>query len=258
MSSKFGKNLAMVYGIHAVQAVLEAEPERAIQLWVVDSGRNPKLLSLCGFAESLGLPIQRVHKEALVKRFGKSHQGVALETRPREQEGERELEMLLAQQSAHALLFLILDQVQDPHNFGACLRTADAAGVAGVIVPRANSSPMTPVVQKVASGAAETMRIFRVANLARTMELLKQQGVWLIGTSDQAEQSLYELDLRTSVGVVMGAEGRGLRPLTARQCDALVSLPMSGKIVSSLNVSVATGVCLYEVVRQRAKLSGTK
>lgn len=256
MSKKVGKNIGMVYGIHAVQAVLEAEPERAVHLWVVDSGRNPKLLSLCGFAESIGLPIQRVHKEALVKRFGKSHQGVALETRPREQEGEHELELLLNQQSSNstALLFLILDQVQDPHNFGACLRTADAAGVAGVIVPRANSSPMTPVVQKVASGAAETMRIFRVGNLARAMELLKQQGVWLIGTSDQAEQSLYELDLRTSVGLVMGAEGRGLRALTASQCDALVSLPMSGKIVSSLNVSVATGVCLYEVLRQRAAL----
>ena len=149
-------------------------------------------------------------------------------------------------------LLLILDQVQDPHNFGACLRTADAAGVDAVIVPKDNAAPMSAVVQKVASGAADSMPIYRVTNLARTMEALKQSGVWMIGTSDKATQSLFEHDFTGPVGLVMGAEGKGIRKLTETKCDSLVSLPMAGDIVTSLNVSVATGVCLYEIVRQRS------
>jgi 23S rRNA (guanosine2251-2'-O)-methyltransferase len=148
-------------------------------------------------------------------------------------------------------LLLILDQVQDPHNFGACLRTADAAGVDAVIVAKENACPMTPVVQKVASGAAETLAIFRVSNLARTMDSLKRQGVWLLGTSDKVGNSLYQQNLDGALAIVMGAEGSGLRQLTEKKCDSLLSLPMAGSAVSSLNVSVATGVCLFEVVRQR-------
>ena len=131
------------------------------------------------------------------------------------------------------------------------MRTADAAGADAVIVAKDNASPMTPVVQKVASGAAETMPIFRVTNLARSMDALKQQGIWMIGTSDKATHSLFQESLTGALAIVMGAEGKGLRQLTEKNCDSLVSLPMAGSVVSSLNVSVAAGVCLYEVVRQR-------
>ena len=148
-------------------------------------------------------------------------------------------------------LFLVLDQVQDPHNLGACLRTADAAGAHGLIVPKDNSAPLSPIVHKVASGAAETVDIFRVSNLSRSLDNMKQKGIWLLGTSDKATDSLYAQDMRGPIALVMGAEGKGMRRLTEQACDVLMRLPMAGDCVSSLNVSVATGVCLYEALRQR-------
>jgi 23S rRNA (guanosine2251-2'-O)-methyltransferase len=145
----------------------------------------------------------------------------------------------------------VLDGVQDPHNLGACLRTADAVGVQAVIIPRDKSAGLTASVCKVASGAAETVPLIQVTNLARTLKWLKNEGVWLIGTAGEAEQTLYQVDLSGPLAIVMGGEGKGLRRLTREQCDNLVRLPMSGR-VESLNVSVATGVTLYEAVRQRA------
>jgi 23S rRNA (guanosine2251-2'-O)-methyltransferase len=242
-----------VLGNHAVSAVLSVSPERAIGVWVSINPNNSKQQSLLSDAQRLGIPIHPVDKRVLNKRTGsEQHQGIALEAKPKASLTERELEPFVngLMQSKPPLL-LILDQVQDPHNFGACLRTADAAGVDAVIVAKDNASPMTPVVQKVASGAAETMPIFRVSNLVRVMESLKQLGVWIIGTSDKAQHSLYQQDLSASLALVMGAEGKGMRPLTEKSCDSLISLPMAGTVVSSLNVSVATGVCLYEAVRQR-------
>ncbi len=147
-------------------------------------------------------------------------------------------------------LVLVLDCVQDPHNFGACLRTADAAGVCLVVVPKDKSAPVTDTVRRVACGGAEHVPIARVTNLARAMDKLKELGVWLVGTADEATQSIYQADLKGPIGIVMGAEGEGLRRLTGERCDFLVRIPMGGS-VECLNVSVATGVCLFEAVRQR-------
>jgi 23S rRNA (guanosine2251-2'-O)-methyltransferase len=147
-------------------------------------------------------------------------------------------------------LVLILDCIQDPHNLGACLRTADAAGVTCVIMPKDKSAPITETVLRVSCGGAENVPIVRVTNLARAMEKLKELGVWLVGTADEATQSIYDMDLKGPSGIVMGAEGEGMRRLTGEHCDFLVRIPMAGR-VECLNVSVATGVCLFEAVRQR-------
>lgn len=161
---------------------------------------------------------------------------------------EAELAALL--EGHQSPLVLVLDCVQDPHNLGACLRTADAAGVTLVVIPKDRSSPITDTVRRVACGGAESVPIVRVTNLARAMERLKELGVWLVGTADEAKRFLYQVDLKGPIGIVMGAEGEGMRRLTAEKCDHLVKIPMSGQ-VECLNVSVATGVCLFEAVRQR-------
>jgi len=153
--------------------------------------------------------------------------------------------------SGEPAFLLILDTVQDPHNLGACLRTANGAGVQAVIVPKDRSVSITPAVRTVACGAAEKTPLVRVTNLARFLDRLKKAGVWLVGTTDQADKSLYELDLTGPIAFVMGSEGTGIRRLTSDKCDFLAKLPMAGD-VESLNVSVATGVCLYEAVRQRS------
>lgn len=247
-----------VLGYHAVSAVLARNPERALNLLVVPKPNNDVQNSLLLQAENFGIAIHRVDKQNLSRRVGsEQHQGIALEARSKQEGDEHQLVELIGQisereDSSNALL-LILDQVQDPHNFGACLRTADAAGVDAVIVGKDNSCPVTSVVQKVASGAAETVSLFRVTNLARSIDAIKELGIWVLGTSDKADVSLYSQDLTLPTAIVMGAEGQGLRKLTEQKCDALVKLPMAGSIVSSLNVSVATGVCLFEAVRQRQR-----
>jgi 23S rRNA (guanosine2251-2'-O)-methyltransferase len=147
-------------------------------------------------------------------------------------------------------LVLVLDCIQDPHNFGACLRTADAAGVTMVVTPKDKSAPITETVRRVACGGAENIPIVRVTNLSRSMDTLKDLGVWFVGTADEATQSIYDVDLKGPIGIVMGGEGEGMRRLTGEKCDFLVRIPMGGK-VECLNVSVATGVCLFEAVRQR-------
>ena len=249
------KQTIWVLGHHAVNAVLDINPERAVALWVAVNPNNSAQQKVLEKVEQLGLPIHPVDKRQLAKRCdSEQSQGVALQARPKADGTDKELRPFVAkliENEKKQPLLLILDQVQDPHNFGACLRTADAAGADAVIVAKDNASPMTPVVQKVASGASETMPIFRVTNLARTMESLKQQGVWMIGTSDKATHSLFQENLTGPLAIVMGAEGKGMRQLTEKNCDSLVSLPMAGSVVSSLNVSVATGVCLYEAIRQR-------
>lgn len=161
---------------------------------------------------------------------------------------EGDLASLLRDKAAP--LVLVLDCIQDPHNLGACLRTADAAGVDAVVMPKDKSAPITDTVRRVACGAVDSVPIVRVTNLARAMEKLKELGVWLIGTADEAERSFFEMDLKGPAGIVMGAEGQGMRRLTGEHCDFLARIPMQGK-VECLNVSVATGVCLFEAVRQR-------
>ena len=265
MKEKRNAKAIWVLGHHAIDAVLKSKPERALELLVVPSSNNAAQQSIIEQASAYGIPTHQVDKQALAKRTSSDqHQGVGLLAKPKQDGNEKDLDKFVAalmhnqqpMQERHPPLLLILDQVQDPHNFGACLRTADAAGVSAVIVAKDNASPMTPVVQKVASGAAETVNIFRVTNLARSMQALQQQGIWMIGTSDKASHSLYQEDLTGPIAIVMGAEGRGLRQLTEKNCDSLLSLPMAGSFVSSLNVSVATGVCLFEAVRQRQFKAG--
>jgi len=250
------KHLHWVLGHHAVDALLSVNPERATALYAVLNPNSAVQRAILNKASSIGLTLHTVDKHELSKRCNsEQHQGIAVQAQPKQDGGDQELQTFIGQLTqTKTPLLLILDQVQDPHNLGACLRTADAAGVDALIVAKDNTSPVTAVVQKVASGAAETMPVYRVSNLARAMDSLKQQGIWMIGTSDKADHSLYQENLAGAIALVMGSEGKGLRSLTEKKCDALVSLPMSGKVVSSLNVSVATGVCLYEVVRQRGVL----
>jgi len=244
-------NLHYVYGVHAVRAVLEREPEMVAKIWLENSRRDDKAKTILQLAHEANVKPERVKREVLEKLVGENanHQGVVALSKESAAGNEKTLKHLIDELTVPAFL-LILDGVQDPHNLGACLRTADAAGVHAVIAPKDKASGLTSVVRKVACGAAETVPFIQVTNLARTIRDLQQQGVWMIGTSLETEQDIYQADLTGPLALVLGAEGKGLRRLTAENCDALVKLPMLGT-VQSLNVSVSAGVCLYEAVRQR-------
>jgi 23S rRNA (guanosine2251-2'-O)-methyltransferase len=242
----------MISGMHSVRTALKHGPGSVLELWVEARRRDQRLRELVYLAVEQGIPVHQVGREeleALVS--GTNHQGVAANTLAPAARGEKALAELLEQLTVPPLL-LILDGVQDPHNLGACLRSADAAGVHAVVTPKDRSVGLTPVVCKVASGAAETVPFVQVTNLARTLRWLREnQGVWLVGTAGEAESSLYSVDLKGPLGLVMGGEEKGMRRLTREACDLLVSLPMAGA-VESLNVSVATGISLFEAVRQRS------
>ena len=239
----------LVYGIHAVQAVLEKAPQTIKQLWVQQGRLDKKLVSLMGLAREAQLSIQSVSLKTLNNMVNANHQGVVIECiTSKTNFTEQDLFLLLKQQDSP--LFLVLDGIEDPHNLGACLRSADAAGVAAVIAPKDKAVGITPVVRKVACGAVETVPFIQVTNLARTLKQLQQAGVWLFGAVGEAKQTLYDCDLRGAIAVVMGCEGKGLRRLTLETCDHLMRIPMFGS-VESLNVSVATGICLFEASRQR-------
>ncbi|MCK5813828.1 MAG: 23S rRNA (guanosine(2251)-2'-O)-methyltransferase RlmB [Cocleimonas sp.] len=237
-------------GIHAVQSALESDPDNVVQVWVAESKRNQRVVNLAQQAQKQGLILHKASMNQLDKLAkSRKHQGIVAEYNAPKSWDDNELFNLLSELDKPPLL-LILDGVTDPHNLGACLRTAEGAGVDAVIAPKDKAAGLTPTARKVASGAAETIPFVQVTNLVRTIDLLKDAGVWITGTSDKATQDLYAGDYKTPTAIVMGAEGKGLRRLTEEHCDHLISIPMAGK-VSSLNVSVATGVCLYEVVRQR-------
>lgn len=239
-----------IYGLHAVTALLESEPGKVRSLWVLDSRHDERLNRVVSLAEQAGVAIQRVARTDLDARApGARHQGVIAEAEALPQPDEHGLQTWLAGLREPAFL-LVLDGVQDPHNLGACLRSANAAGVHAVIVPRDRASGLTPVVRKVASGAAEATPLFQVTNLARSLRMLKEQNVWLVALAGEADQSLYDLDLKGPLALVLGAEGGGLRRLTKEHCDFLARIPMAGD-VASLNVSVAAGVALFEALRQR-------
>jgi len=242
---------AVAYGIHAVRVLLTRQPQRVRRV-LLSGGRDAaRLAEIRALAQSAGVQVGAADDALLDKLAeGGRHQGVLAEVLPRASDPETQLEEAL-ESAAGAPLLLVLDGVQDPHNLGACLRSADAAGVAAVIVPRDRAAGMTPVVRKVAAGAAETVPLVAVVNLARTLRQLKERGIWLVGTDDTADKTLFEANLEGPVALVMGSEGEGLRRLTRECCDLLVSIPMAGA-VESLNVSVATGVVLFEAVRQRS------
>jgi 23S rRNA (guanosine2251-2'-O)-methyltransferase len=242
------------FGLHTVAELLRQQPDSVARLLIAEGRGDRRMRDLLDLAEASRTAVQRLPRTELDKRAPGRHQGVVAELQ--RDAGGRDLRWSEAQLLEHVdrqdrVLLLVLDGVTDPHNLGACLRSADAAGVDAVITPKDRAADITPVVRKVACGAAATVPLVRVTNLVRCMDALKDRGVWLYGAAGEAEQSLYACDLSGSVGLVMGAEGSGLRRLTRERCDLLLRLPMAGS-VSSLNVSVATGVCLFEVVRQRA------
>lgn len=240
-----------VAGIHSVRTALKFGPGGVIELWLERSRRDQRLHELAELAEAAGVAVRQVARDELDRGAqGTNHQGALAWVRTPAARGDGDLADILAAIDG-APFVLILDGVQDPHNLGACLRSADGAGVHCVIAPKDNAVGLTPVVAKVASGAAETLPYIQVTNLARTMDLLKDQGIWLYGAAGEADASLYATDLTGPLGLVMGNEGKGLRRLTRERCDGLIRLPMRGH-VESLNVSVATGVCLYEALRQRS------
>lgn len=238
-----------IYGIHALESVIEREPERLIELFVLKGKDEKSVHTIINQARRFGASIQFCQRKTLdEKADSEQHQGVVARVKPGKTYNENDLAVIV---EANAQPFLlVLDGVTDPHNLGACLRTADGAGVHAVIVPKDNSASLTPVVRKVACGAAEVVPLVQVTNLARTLRDLQSMGVWIVGTAGEADKNIYECKLSGPMALVMGAEDKGMRRLTREHCDELIKLPMAGS-VSSLNVSVATGVCLYEIVRQR-------
>jgi len=238
-----------VFGWHAVEAVLKREPGRLQQVWIQTGRQDRRVKTITEALDELGVRWAVVHRRELDERVAGVHQGVVAEVNESREWTEDDLLAQLAGSDKPPFL-LVLDGVTDPHNLGACMRTCDAVGVQAVIAPKDKSASLTAVARKVACGAAESVPFVRVTNLARFLRTLKDQGVWLIGAAGEAEVTLYQADFKGPVALVMGAEGKGMRRLTRDHCDQLINIPMLGH-VDSLNVSVATGVCLYEALRQR-------
>ncbi len=239
-----------VYGLHAINALLERAPERVLELWIAQPRDDARTRGLRDLAARVGVSVQPVGGEALAQRVGDvAHQGVVAAVRPLRPWDEHDLSIALEHATADPLL-LVLDGVTDPHNLGACLRTADAAGAIAVVIPKDRAAAVDGVVRKVAAGAAEFMPVVTVTNLVRALQSLKERGIWVVGTDGEAAQTLFGADLKRPLALVLGAEGSGMRRLTRDHCDFLVRIPMAGQ-VESLNVSVAAGVALFEARRQR-------
>lgn len=239
-----------IFGLHSVQAILKTAPQRILTLHLLQGRNDQKLQKILQQAQANQISVNSTSRQKLDEMVqDENHQGVVAVCNPGEIHDEIFLFKLLENLTEPAFL-LVLDGVTDPHNLGACMRTAEAAGVHAVIAPKDKSAGLTAVARKVACGAAEVLPFVSVTNLARTLKKLQDKGVWLYGTSGDAEKSVYETDLKGPIAILMGAEGDGMRRLTTETCDHLMNIPMAG-MVSSLNVSVATGVCLFEAVRQR-------
>ena len=240
----------IIYGLHAVLAALSREKTEVTKRWVDGKRKDERITHVLHAAQANSVKVETVTQRELDKLAPSArHQGIVAQAKVLSAYTEYDLELLLANLTEPAFL-LVLDGVQDPHNLGACLRSADAAGVHAVIAPQDRAVSLTHVVRKVASGAAEAVPFVQVTNLARTLKMLQQEGIWLIGAAGEAETSLYQADLQGPLALLLGGEGDGLRRLTRERCDVLVHIPMAGT-VESLNVSVATGVCLFEAMRQR-------
>ncbi|MES9904713.1 MAG: 23S rRNA (guanosine(2251)-2'-O)-methyltransferase RlmB [Sedimenticola sp.] len=241
----------LVAGLHSVRTALKHGTDSVAEVWVEKRRKDRRIKEVIGLVRELGVRLNQVPRDELDRLVpGANHQGAVARTRAPTALDEKDLKVLLSNID-HPPLLLVLDGVQDPHNLGACLRSADGAGVDAVIAPKDRSCGLTPVACKVASGAAESLSFFQVTNLSRTLKWLQDEfGIWLVGTEGEAETALYDADLKGPLGIVMGGEEKGMRRLTGEQCDLRVSLPMAGS-VESLNVSVAAGICLFEAVRQR-------
>lgn len=243
----------IICGFHAVKAAIHAAPEKAITLWIDRQRRDQRMQDIIEAAKQYGIRTEYLNRDTLDAKAGEQvHQGAVLSTKGTATYNEHDIETLLLHCEQPPLV-LVLDGVTDPHNLGACLRTAEAGGVDFVITARDRAVGLNPTVRKAASGAAERLPFVQVTNLSRTLKQLQDAGLWITGTAMEG-QPLYEADLTGPRVIVMGSEGKGMRRLTREHCDQLVHIPMSGQ-AESLNVSVATGVVLFEVSRQRA---GTK
>jgi 23S rRNA (guanosine2251-2'-O)-methyltransferase len=249
-------NKECVFGWHAVEALLNNPKRSIIKIYLSCSKHNKKpqtnkkLQTILDIANAKNISIENLTSKAMDLQFPNCvHQGIVAYAQSLLCYHEQDLISLL-NKAKNPPLFLILDEITDPHNLGACLRTAEAAAVDCVIIPKDKSATITPTVSKIASGAAESIPLVRVTNLVRTLDKLKEKGIWIYGADVTAEQSLYSINCKYPLAIVMGSENKGLRRLTKEHCDNLFSLPMLGNI-QSLNVSVATGIALYEIIRQR-------
>jgi len=241
------KEPRVVFGFHAVLARLRADPKSVLEVFLDETRNDARAKDLAALAERSGVRLHRVPTKRLDGFYGGGrHQGVVARVEVRK--ASEDLEDIL--QGIDQPLLLVLDGVTDPHNLGACLRVANAAGAHAVIAPRDRAAGITPAVSKVASGAAESTPYLMVTNLARTLREIKERNIWVVGADERADKTLYEADLPRSIAWVLGAEGEGMRRLTRENCDLLVRIPMHGE-VESLNVSVCAGVCLFESVRRR-------
>jgi 23S rRNA (guanosine2251-2'-O)-methyltransferase len=239
-----------IVGINPVEGALANDPSRVREVLVEQGSRNPRVAELVAEAKRLGVRVHQRPRALLDKLAGRAHhQGIAANYEVPAAQSEHDLSALLG---ADSVLFLVLDGVTDPHNLGACLRSAAAAGVSAVIVPRDRAVGITPVVRRASAGAVDRVPLIEVTNLARTLRELKDAGMWLTGLAGEAGDSLYDIDLTGKTALVMGGEGDGMRRLTREACDRLVKIPMPGAM-ESLNVSVAAGVALFEAVRQRGR-----
>jgi len=239
-----------IFGYHPVISVLSHTPKHIVCIYLQSKKYDEHLQEILSIAQTHGLPVKYLSRDRLGEMvYHANHQGIVAEVTRTSDYTEDDLAMILDKIPTPPLL-LILDGVQDPHNLGACLRTANAAGVHAVIAPKDRACGLTPTVYKAASGAAEAIPFIQVTNLVRTMRALKELNIWIYGAVEEGTQDIYQVDLKGPVAFVLGAEGEGLRRLTREHCDFMVKIPMNG-VVSNLNVSVATGVCLFEAVRQR-------
>jgi 23S rRNA (guanosine2251-2'-O)-methyltransferase len=237
-----------ILGFHAVREALEAAPRRIRKIVLAEGKLDPRTREIVALARTHGIPVYREPRERL-GRFGGQHQGVVAELTGFEW---RQLDDLL-DEARKPEFFLALDQIEDPRNLGAVVRTADGAGVHGIVVPERRTAPPSEVAASASAGALFHVPMARVTNLSDALALLKERGLWVVGLSPEAQKPWFSFDFKSPVALVVGSEGRGLRPRVAAHCDSLVSLPQRGK-VESLNVSVAAGIVLYEVVRQRMAL----
>jgi 23S rRNA (guanosine2251-2'-O)-methyltransferase len=244
------KNVETIYGLHAVRSMLLRHPDRVRAVKFAERRDDPRTKEIEELAKKGGRPVQRIDARALAQALGNdvAHQGVIAEIEPLPPWTDDDL--VTALQTAKDPIVLVLDGVQDPHNLGACLRTADACGALAVVVPKDRAAQLNATARKVAVGAAETTPVVSVTNLARALKLLKEAGLWVVGADADGPKLAHEVDLKGGVVLVLGAEGSGLRQLTRQTCDFVVRLPQLGA-VESLNVSVAAGMLLYETVRQR-------
>lgn len=243
----------LIFGLHAIQAALDVPVSRIKEIWLADERQDARIDAIIKGATKHSITIHKVPREELDEMIPDvQHQGSIAKCRPLEALNETDLLKLLdgLDESGEPAFLLILDGVQDPHNLGACMRTAEAAGAHAVIAPKDRASSLTHTALKVSSGAAERLPFIQITNLARVLRELQQYGVWLVGTSGESETPLFEADLKGPLAIILGAEGRGIRRLTRENCDQTVYIPMKGE-AESLNVSVAAGVCLFEASRQR-------